>query len=108
MACAAADSDLQALMQARPFEDVQPSRARLLPLRDVVQDAMDRVLTERERWIFDACVVERKSIRALAAELSLAKSHVDRIKHLACQKLRTALEHEPLIEDYLQRWDEAA
>ncbi len=103
VACAAADSDFQALMEARPFEDAHPSRAVLLPLRDIIQDAIDTTLTDRERWIFDACVVERKSIRALASELNLSKSHVDRIKHLACAQLRAALEREPAIMAYLER-----
>lgn len=103
VACAAAETDTQALMEARPFEDPQPSRAALLPLRDVIQDAMDRVLTPRESWIFDACVVERQSIRSLAADLSLAKSHVHRIKDVARTKLRAALQDEPLILSYLER-----
>lgn len=75
-------------------------------MRDLIQDAIENVLTEREAWIFDACVVERKSIRALSVELSLAKSHIDRIKHRAVAKLRDALQHEQIIVDYLSRWDD--
>lgn len=106
VACSAAETDTQALMETRPFEDPQPSRASLLPMRDLIQDAIENVLTEREAWIFDACVVERKSIRALSVELSLAKSHIDRIKHRAVAKLRDALQHEQIIVDYLSRWDD--
>lgn len=84
-------------MIAPPHEALVRSQEEWLPLRDVIEDAIQAALTPRERWIFNACVVERKSIRALAAELGLAKSWVDRLHHRACRKLRDALQGHPLL-----------
>lgn len=97
---------LVALMEAAPGDPIPTSQAELLPLRDVLQDAMDRVLEPRERWVFDAIVVERKSIRAVGRELNLAKSYVHRIYHEAVRKLREELvATEPIIQAYLHRGD---
>jgi len=97
------DTPFQALLEAAPFEDVDWSREELLPLRDVIQDAIDEVLTERERFIFDAIAVERLSLRGLGAITSLSKSQVDRIYKGALVKLRSALEDHHLVKEYLTR-----
>jgi RNA polymerase sigma factor (sigma-70 family) len=96
-------NEYQALLEAAPFEDPDLSRAELLPLRDVVADAIDDVLTERERFVFDLIATERRSRRETAAMLSLSKSQVDRIYHRACALLRDALQDDPTIKEYLTR-----
>lgn len=90
-------------MEAAPGDAIPISQAELLPLRDVLQDALDRALDDRERWVFDAIVVERKSFRAVGRELALAKSHVHRMYHDACRKVREALliESADTIQTYL-------
>jgi DNA-directed RNA polymerase specialized sigma subunit len=87
-------------MEAAPHEPIEQSIEELLPLRHVLSEAFDR-LDERDRWIVNAILVERQSIRNCAADLSLAKSHVDRLYKRALNSLRTMLEDEPLIVEYL-------
>jgi len=98
----AAYSEVQALMETAPGETPRSSTEGLLPLRDLLSDAID-ALDPRERWIFDATVVERKSIREVGRELNLAKSWVDRLKQRAVANLREALATEPIILAYLER-----
>lgn len=98
----AAETLFAALMQAAPHEEVGWSKEDLLPLREVIEDAIDR-LSERKRWIFNACIVERKPLAAIAADLGLTKSYVHRLRDQAICQLRALLEDEPLIKEYLCR-----
>ena len=93
----------QAMVECAPFTEPDLSREELLPLRDVIADAIDDVLNDRERFIFDLIACERRSRREAAALLSLSKSQVDRIYHRACEKLRFVLEDDPTIKEYLTR-----
>lgn len=102
MAVEAAPNLFAALQRAAPHEQIGWTQEQLLPLREVIEDAIDE-LPERERWIFNACVVERKSIRAIADDLQLAKSYVHRLRDAAVRKLRAALEDHPMIKEYLNR-----
>jgi len=92
-------------MEAAPFDFIDWSAEALLPLRDVLADAMDRALTARERWIFERLVIERCSIRAVALSTGLSKTFVHRLRQAAEQKLRDALTEHPLIAAYLRRHD---
>ncbi len=98
----AAEDPLQALMECAPHQSPQWSKAELYTLREAIADAIDD-LEPRERFIFDACVIERKAIRHVAAELSLTKSYVHRILHCARAKLAIALSEVPVIQEYLSR-----
>lgn len=95
-----ATTDTQALMEAAPHEAIERSIESLLPLRECLAKAFDQ-LGERDRWIVNSILVERKSIRSTAADLSLAKSHVDRLYKVALNNLRTMLEDDPMIMEYL-------
>lgn len=95
------ESSLAALMECAPHQDPAPSQESLYPLREVIQDTIELVLDEREQFIFDAIVVERVSYRTLAVRMSLAKSHLHRIQHESCRKLRDALAPQPIIHDHL-------
>lgn len=90
-------------MECAPHQDPEWSRGRLLPLRDTIQDAMDGHLTERERFVFDSVTIERVSMRDLSKRMTLSKSHVHRVYHAACAKLREALTDDPTIKEYLTR-----
>lgn len=93
-------TDMQALMEAAPHEPIENSIEALLPMRARLNEAFDE-LGERDRWIINSILIERKSIRATAADLSLAKSHVDRLYKAALNRLRTMLEDDPIIVEYL-------
>ena len=86
-----------ALMQCAPGEEPQTSQEELLPLRDVIEDALD-VLDPRERWVFNAIIVERMSLRALGRQLQIPKTTVARIRDRAAEHLRKALEDNPEIQ----------
>ena len=91
---------IQALMEAPPYAPIENSIEELLPLRTVLADALD-ALPERDRWIINSILIERKSIRSTAADLSLAKSHVDRLYKTALNTLRNQLATHPQIQEYL-------
>lgn len=78
------ETDLQALMQARPFEEPATSLEHTSAVRDRIVDALE-ALPDRQRWIFEARTFRGLSVRQVAAELNLSKSYVDRI-HKAAQK----------------------
>ena len=78
-----ADTNIQALMETRPHEEAQPSIESLLPIRQIL--------------------TERKSIRRTAKDISLAKSHVDRLYKKALALLQDTLITDPIIQEYLQR-----
>lgn len=97
------ESPYAALLEAAPFTEVDLSREELLPLRDVIQDAIEDVLTDRERFIFDAITSERLSLRQVSALISVSKSQVDRIYKASLLKLRDALQDHHLVKEYLTR-----
>lgn len=79
------------------------STLEMIALREVINDAIEDVLTPLELWVFNALFVERKSLRKLAKELSIPKTTIARIRDRSTEKLRTALKTEPLIQEYLER-----
>lgn len=93
---------LQGLMECAPHDEPELSRSELRPLRDVLQDAIESVLTPREQWVFDGYFIRRRSLRQLGRELSSSKSLVAKIRDIAIQKLREELECEPAIATYLK------
>lgn len=88
-------------MECGPHEDPDASCEELLPLRDVIQDAIDG-LPPRERWVFDGYVVRRMSLRQLARELGLSKTYIADLRDRAYALLREALEDHDLIRLYLK------
>lgn len=100
---AAPVSDLAGLMEALPLAEPGWSQERLLPLRDAIEDAIESALDERERFVFNSVVCERRSLRDLGRAMSVGKSTVGRIKDLAIEKLQVALADHPLIKEYLTR-----
>lgn len=90
----------QALMEAMPHEPIERSLEELFPLRERLSEAFDQ-LNERDRWIVNSILIERKSIRSTASDLSLAKSYVDRLYKAALRQLKAILENDPIILEYL-------
>lgn len=84
------ETDMQALMEAAPFEEPEVSKAENLPLKDAIADAIDQ-LDDRSRWVFEKVHYEGYSLRELEPILSLSKSQVHRIYQNAVAQLQTAL-----------------
>ena len=95
-------NEMASLMETAPHGVPRTAADALLPIRDLIQDALDAALTTEERWVFDATVVERKTTRAVALELNQSKSVVDRTKQRALSKLREKLSESRLVVDHLE------
>ena len=89
------DTELQALMESPPGVTPDLARNQLAPLREILADTIHNTLTDRELWIFEALVYRRMSLRRLATELAMSKTHIARLRDHINQKLQEALlQHE--------------
>jgi hypothetical protein len=95
-------NEYDALMRCAPGDEPDATLDSLLPLRDILGDALD-LLDERELWIFNSLTTQRLSLRQVGEQLSLSKTHVARLRDEIMAKLRTALETNPTIREYLCR-----
>lgn len=84
------DTDMQALMETAPHEDVPESTVGQLVLKERLAGAVD-ALPERLRWIFEATHYRAMSVRQIARELCISKTHVHRLQNQAIQQLRESL-----------------
>jgi len=75
----------------------------LLPLRDIIEDAIQESLTDLERWVWNSLVVELMSLRQLERQISIPKTTLARIRDRAQRKLRDALQDHPIIQEYLEQ-----
>lgn len=92
--------EYEALMVCAPGDEPETPVSTLLPLRDILADAIER-LTPRERWVFDAVTARKQSLRQIADDLAMSKTQIGRIRDDALGKLQFLLEDNPLIKEYL-------
>lgn len=93
--------EYEALMVCAPGVEPETPVSTLLPLRDILADAID-MLTPRERWVFDAVTTRKQSLRQIADDLAMSKTQVGRIRDDTFEKLRFLLEDKPAIKEFLQ------
>lgn len=86
------ETPMQALMEADLGEEPAESSLEHELKVEGLRTAMDEALDERERWVIESIFYRRRGIRLLAAELSLSKTHVARIRDRAFEKIRTYME----------------
>lgn len=103
------EDDFQALMEAPPF--VEPARTKSAHVLDAADLTGVMVLalsglSDIQRYVVQASVIERVSIRALGKRLGMSKSSVHRIRTQALAALRVELADEPVILAYLKDDDE--
>lgn len=106
----APETDIEALMMAKPFEEPQQSNEDLLELRDAVAAIVDE-LDERSLWVINACISEGKSLQTIADELGMTKTHVWRIRNQAYEKLRRIMSADTTIRKSVrlaETWDQSA
>ena len=96
------DTELQALMECPPGQEPDTTLDALLPMRDVLADAVDG-LPAHQRWAFESLVIRRLSERQLAEEIQRPRRTVRRWRDEALVQLRSKLSSEPLILDHLHR-----
>ena len=92
----------ESMMSAPPGVEPAVSQMELIHLRDIISDAIEECLTPLEIWVFNAVVVERKSLRSLGRQINIPKTSVARIRDNAIKKLQEALKDQPAIIDYLE------
>lgn len=104
------ESDYEALMMAKPFEEPQQSNEALLELREAVASIVDD-LEPRDLWIINACMSEGKSLQKIADELGITKTHVWRLRNQALDKLRGVMMTNTTIRQHVRiadTWEQSA
>jgi hypothetical protein len=104
------ESEMQALMESTAAHPIEDSIEMLLPLRDVIEDALD-LLDPKHRFVVNALVIEGMSLSQcavfLAAEIgrdhAYSKTRIARIRDEAFAALRTVLSDRPEIKERLSR-----
>jgi len=91
---------IQALMECAPGDEPAVSKLELLALREAIADAID-ALGERERWIVNALMVERLSLRSVARQLGMSKTFVAWLRDRAIGQLRCTLSNSPAVQAHL-------
>lgn len=95
------DNPIEALMLCPPGVEPDLARNQLAPLRDILADAILTQLDDRELWIFEALHYRRLSLRQLARELSISKTHIARIRDHIHQKLQQELLKDDTVRGYV-------
>jgi hypothetical protein len=106
----APENKLEALMMTKPFEEPETSQEELMVLREAVAIIVDQ-LEERDLWIINACISERKSLQAIANELGITKTHVWRLRNAAFEKLKGVMATDTTIRKTIRladTWDQSA
>jgi hypothetical protein len=104
------DTDIEALMQTKPFEEPPTSNEELLVLREAVASIVDD-LEPRDLWIINACISEGKSLQKIADELNMTKTHVWRLRNQAFEKLKVAMSANTTIRKSIRladTWEQSA
>lgn len=104
------ESEMQALMESTAAHPIEDSIELLLPLRDIIEDALD-LLDPKHRFVVNALVIEGMSLSQcavfLAAEIgrdhAYSKTRIARIRDEAFAELRRVLQDHPLIKERLTR-----
>jgi hypothetical protein len=106
----APDSDIEALMIAKPFEEPAQSNEDLMVLREAVARLVDE-LEPRDLWIINACISEGKSLQKIANEIGVTKTHVWRLRNAAFEKLRSVMATDTTIRKSIRladTWEQSA
>jgi len=84
---------IEALQRASPHQEPVTSREERIDLQEIVLDALDS-LEEWERWLLNAVLFERMSLRQIEFVLGIPKTTVARRRDSILKKLRVHLEKE--------------
>lgn len=106
----APETEIEALMITKPFEEPVESSENLLPLREAVVEHVERLLP-RELWVINAIYSEGKSLQKIADELGITKTHVWRIRNQTLEKLRGEMSMDTTIRQSVKladTWDGSA
>jgi len=94
-----AATPIEALLQCQPGVEPELSVQELAEIREVLNQAIETVLTREELWVFNETVVARTPLR----KMGVPKTTVARIRDNATTKLRQHLQEHPVIVAYINR-----
>lgn len=99
------DTDMQALMEAAPGDQIEESKTELQILREAVVDCID-TLSEKDRFVIDAMNSERIRLEDLAERMNISVTHAWRLQQQAYGRLKEEMLKHPIIREYLGLDDE--
>jgi len=91
---------VEALIGLPPHTSVPFTQDEARDLRELLTTAVE-TLPPIERFIIDALLFEKKSLRELAVTLSIPKTTLARRRDQILGKVRTQIEENPIIQEYL-------
>ena len=97
----APDTLIQALQQASPFSEPRLSNEESAARQEVVLNALES-LEDWELWLLNAVLFERMSLRQIEYVMGIPKTTVARKRDKILNKLKTCLENDPVIKEYLR------
>ena len=90
------DTDIEALMSARPFFEPEDSVLAIEALRAAVIDCFDQLCPE-DQFILEALWFERTTVRSLAVRLGRSKSRTWEVADQAMHRLGALCAEHPVI-----------
>jgi len=91
---------VEALIGLPPHTAIPFTQDEARGLRELLVEAVED-LPPMERFIVDALLFEKKSLRELAITLSIPKTTLARRRDQILGKIRTQIENNPIIQEYL-------
>ena len=96
-------TDTQALMELAPFQESwTPSLEATAHLKELIGQAIDD-LSPEDRWIFNALIVERLSLRGAGRILGIPKTSLARRRDKIRRELMARLIESERVQEWLKR-----
>jgi DNA-directed RNA polymerase specialized sigma24 family protein len=96
-------TNIEELMELAPFQDSwSPSLEATADLKELIGQAIDD-LTPEDKWIFNALIVERLSLRGAGRILGIPKTSLARRRDRIRRELMAKLIKSKPIEEWLKR-----
>jgi len=94
-------TEIQALMEAVPFEEPEESVMELQPFREAMANCMDE-LEGQDLFIIEAVVIEEISLQELGHRLGVTKTHAWRLRNAAFEKLKVILMENDVVSKRME------
>jgi DNA-directed RNA polymerase specialized sigma24 family protein len=94
-------TEIQALMEAVPFEEPEESIMELQPFREAMANCMDK-LDGQDLFIIEAVVIEQISLQELGHRLGITKTHAWRLRNAAFERLKVILMENDVISKRME------
>lgn len=95
------ENEWQALMEAPPGVEPEPTKSAVAELVDIVRDCVE-ILLPQDQYIVHAIAYERTTYEELAKRLGVSPPHAWRLKQIAYQHLAEVLVIDGRIKKYIE------